>query len=194
MEQNHNSGFTFVLGFHCCAETPWLQQLLQRRILIETSVQCQRFSPLSWQEAWQPAGRQCAGVVKSSISWFGGSQEEGFFPHWVKLEHRNLKAHPHSDTLPLTRPCTTPYGPSNKTHESVEIIPLHTTTDGERRVLWYISTVGSSWVGPAGSVRGWVGWWVSIAQKKHTRLGVLSEHELVLTCQFVHIGRARSWG
>jgi hypothetical protein len=33
-----------------------------------------------------------------------GSKEEGLFPHWVELEHRDINAHPHCDTLPATRP------------------------------------------------------------------------------------------
>ena len=32
------------------------------------------------------------------------SQEEAPIPHWAELEHKNLKVHPHSDTLPPTRP------------------------------------------------------------------------------------------
>jgi hypothetical protein len=48
---------------------------------------------------------------KSSTSLSEGSQEEGLDPHWAELEHRNLKAHPHSDTLPPTRPHLLPTRP-----------------------------------------------------------------------------------
>jgi len=30
--------------------------------------------------------------------------EEALIPHWAELEHRDRKAHPHSGTLPPTRP------------------------------------------------------------------------------------------
>jgi hypothetical protein len=33
-----------------------------------------------------------------------GNQEETLTPRWPEFKHRHLKNHPHSDTLPPTRP------------------------------------------------------------------------------------------
>jgi hypothetical protein len=48
-------------------------------------------------------------AARSRIS-LAGSQERGLLPQWAELEHRDLKAHPHSDTFPPTRPHLLPQG------------------------------------------------------------------------------------
>ena len=94
-----------VLGFHCCEQTPWSRQLLERKHLIGAGLQFQRFSPLSSQwEAWQCAGRLGAGEgAESSISPFKCSQKEGL-SCTGQFERRTSEPTPHSDALPPTRP------------------------------------------------------------------------------------------
>ena len=53
--------------------------------------------------------------------------------HWAELEHMYyLKAHLHSDALPLTRPCLLvvphPNEPVIQRHESMGVTPIQTTT------------------------------------------------------------------
>jgi hypothetical protein len=70
--------------------------------LTGAGLQFQKFSPLSQQETWQHKDRHDAGA-ESSTSYSTGSKER--LSHWAWLGHRGgLKAHLHSDTLPLRRP------------------------------------------------------------------------------------------
>ena len=66
-------------------------------------LQCQRFSPLSsWQEAWQCPGRHGAREgVERSASWSNFSQKSTGI---LRQLGSTLKACPHIDTLPPTRP------------------------------------------------------------------------------------------
>jgi hypothetical protein len=63
----------------------------------------QRFSPLlSWWEAWQFVGRHGADKgAESSASWSAAKGDRMLHRHTLSVG--DLKAHPHSDTLPPTR-------------------------------------------------------------------------------------------
>ena len=54
----------------------------------------------SWWEAWHHPGMHGAGGAESSTSYSEVIQEDTGF----QADRRNLKAHPYSDTLPLTKP------------------------------------------------------------------------------------------
>ena len=78
----------------------------KRKHLIELALQFQRFSPLSsWRGKTACRQLWCWEGTESSTSWSEGNRKKWPVDHTeCSLSKGDLKAHPHSDTLPPTRP------------------------------------------------------------------------------------------
>ena len=117
-----SSGFIAVKRHHDCSD------FYKRKYLIGVDLQFQKFSPSSsWQETWLCASKHGAGDGTENPTSRSAGTTETVCHTGNSLSIGDLKANPHSGTLPPTRPHL-PIVPSIQTQESMGALPIKTTT------------------------------------------------------------------